>query len=148
MVAYNFQARFAGAVESGEKRQTIRKAGKRRPPREGEQLQLYTGMRTKSCRLLKLGVCTKVTPIKIRPGHHQVLVERDPGGQWHDYGYCYQVVNSRCDTCLAALAFLDGFDSTADFFAFFAKQSDGGEFCGHLVQWVPEEATRSWELAL
>lgn len=36
MVAYSFQSRFAPAVESGRKRQTIRAVGKRRHARQGE----------------------------------------------------------------------------------------------------------------
>ncbi|MGO4286877.1 ASCH domain-containing protein [Bosea sp. TAB14] len=40
------------SIESGRKRQTIR-APRRRHARVGEQLQLYTGMRTKACRLIR-----------------------------------------------------------------------------------------------
>lgn len=60
MVAYSFQASFAPLVASGEKRQTIRAEGKRRHARVGDLLQLYTGMRTKSCRKLMAPdpVCT------------------------------------------------------------------------------------------
>lgn len=46
MVAYNFQARFAAAIEAGEKAITIRSIGRRRHARNGERLQLYTGQRT------------------------------------------------------------------------------------------------------
>ena len=61
MVAYSFQGRFADAVASGAKRQTIRAARKRRHARAGEMLQLYTGMRTKACRKLRDAVCVKST---------------------------------------------------------------------------------------
>lgn len=44
MPAYNFQERFAGAVESGQKRQTIRKTDKGAQP--GSKAYLYTGQRT------------------------------------------------------------------------------------------------------
>ena len=57
MVAYNFQAQFAPAVERGEKLQTIRAEGKRRHARPGETVQLYTGMRRPGCRLLRTGTC-------------------------------------------------------------------------------------------
>jgi hypothetical protein len=57
MVAYNFQAQFAPAVEAGEKLQTIRAQGKRRHAQPGDVLQLYTGQRTRSCRLLRKATC-------------------------------------------------------------------------------------------
>jgi hypothetical protein len=57
VVAYSFKSRFADAVASGAKRQTIRANGKRRHARPGEALQLYTGMRTKDCRKLRDAVC-------------------------------------------------------------------------------------------
>jgi hypothetical protein len=57
MVAYNFQPQFAPAVESGIKRQTIRPQGKRRHAKPGDVLQLYTGQRTRSCRLLRKAKC-------------------------------------------------------------------------------------------
>lgn len=50
MVAYNFKPQFEKPIQAGKKRQTIRALGKRRHARPGEMLQLYTGMRTKSCR--------------------------------------------------------------------------------------------------
>lgn len=66
MVAYNFQAQFAPDVESGKKRQTIRAEGKRRHAKPGETLQLYTGMRQKTCRLLRKATCSISTYCAIR----------------------------------------------------------------------------------
>ena len=66
MVAYNFQAQFAPAVESGQKRQTIRAEGKRRHAQAGDPVQLYTGQRSTACRLLARGVCTVSTYVAIR----------------------------------------------------------------------------------
>lgn len=60
----NFQAQFADLVASGEKRQTIR-APRKRPISVGDELRLYTGMRTKACRLLGVVTCEKVTPVRI-----------------------------------------------------------------------------------
>jgi hypothetical protein len=57
MVAYNFQAQFAPAVEAGLKLQTIRAQGKRKHAQPGDVLQLYTGMRQKTCRLLRKATC-------------------------------------------------------------------------------------------
>ena len=66
MIAYNFQAQFAPDVESGKKRQTIRADGRRRHAKEGDALQLYTGMRQPGCRKLRDAVCTKSTYCVIR----------------------------------------------------------------------------------
>ena len=64
MVAINFSGEFARAVEDGDKRQTIRKAPCCKP---GDTLQLYTGMRTGSCRPLGEARCTMVRRVEIRP---------------------------------------------------------------------------------
>jgi len=64
MPALNFQARFADAVERGDKTQTIR-APRKRPFKVGDNLYLYTGMRTKWCRKLLDAVCIGVDPIRI-----------------------------------------------------------------------------------
>ena len=64
MPAYNFKKQFADMVESGEKLQTVRKPRKR-PTVPGDTLQLYTGMRTKKCKLLAIGKCRAVVNIKI-----------------------------------------------------------------------------------
>lgn len=66
MPAYNFQACFASAVESGRKCQTIRPKRKR-PTKAGDVLYLYAGMRTRWCRKLREAVCASVQPIEITP---------------------------------------------------------------------------------
>ena len=67
MPAYNFQEQFADDVEGLIKRQTVR--GKRkRPTGRGDDLYLYTGMRTKKCRLLLRTVCKKTEDIEICVG--------------------------------------------------------------------------------
>lgn len=62
MVSYNFQKQFADDVEYGIKTQTIRQKER---AKKGDRLQLYTGMRTKSCRKLTDAICTDVKPIMI-----------------------------------------------------------------------------------
>jgi hypothetical protein len=64
MVAYSFKARFAAPIRSGEKQQTIR-AHRKRHAREGEELQLYFGMRTRHCILLGTALCRSVERIVI-----------------------------------------------------------------------------------
>ncbi len=65
MVAYSFQSRFEPAIISRRKIGTIRAVGKRRHARPGEQLQLYTGMRTRSCRLIGRATCEGVLTISL-----------------------------------------------------------------------------------
>lgn len=67
MVAYNFQTDFAYDILSGRKLSTIRPNGKRRHAVAGDELQLYVGMRTSSCRLLLRVPCLYSKPVEI---HH------------------------------------------------------------------------------
>lgn len=64
MVAYSFQKQFAAPILAGTKRQTIR-PDRKRHARRGETLQLYTGMRTKYCRLVGVARCLYASPITI-----------------------------------------------------------------------------------
>jgi len=64
MVAYSFQKQFAAPILSGRKSHTIR-APRKRHARPGEALQLYTGMRTKVCRLVARATCEAVVPVTI-----------------------------------------------------------------------------------
>lgn len=73
MGAYNFQKRFVPFIRNGSKRHTIR-AKRAHADKPGNTLHLYTGMRTKSCRLLGRSVCVKVEEIVISAAH-QVFVD-------------------------------------------------------------------------
>lgn len=64
MVAYSFQARFAPPIIVGTKRQTIR-GGRKRHAKQGEELQLFTGMRTRQCRLIGRARCITVQRVII-----------------------------------------------------------------------------------
>lgn len=68
MPLLGFKKRFAPAVESGDKRQTMRALRKdRRDPKPGDTLYLYTGLRTKRCHELGIEKCTAVKPITVTP---------------------------------------------------------------------------------
>lgn len=69
MPALNFKAQFARDVENGEKRQTVRAPRKdgRKHCKVGDTIKLYTGMRTKQCRLLASATVTDVKRIRIEP---------------------------------------------------------------------------------
>jgi uncharacterized protein YqfB (UPF0267 family) len=64
MVAYSFKAQFAEPILAGTKGGTIR-ADRRRHARPGEELQLYTAMRTKQCRLVARKECLAVVSIML-----------------------------------------------------------------------------------
>ena len=115
MPAYNFKKQFAPDVESGVKRQTVRPKRKR-PTKPGEPLSLYTGMRTKYCRLLKNAICKSVDDIEI--------------------GSTYVKLNGKKITIqkINELAKADGFRYKHQFFNFFETQY-GLPFNGDLIKW-------------
>lgn len=123
MVAYSFAARFAAPILAGTKRQTIR-ADRRRHARPGEELQLYTGMRTRHCKLIGRAFCVEVQPI--------VLVFDDANPDAEGYRLPrYQMQVSRDD-----LARADGFTNWADMRAFWRVQHPGiDRFEGFLIEW-------------
>jgi hypothetical protein len=64
MVAYSFKKQFGPPILTGIKAQTIR-ADRKRHARPGEELQLYTGMRTKHCKLVARVPCIAVEPVRL-----------------------------------------------------------------------------------
>jgi len=124
MPAFNFQKQFAPAVESGEKRQTIRAHRKdgRIPAKRGDTLALYTGMRTKACRKLIDATCTAVLPIEI-----QSAVVRIGDG-------CIRFGEDGRD--LDEFARADGFSDWFEMSSWFLK-THGTPFSGHLIRWEP-----------
>lgn len=73
MVAYSFRAHFEAPIRAGTKAQTIR-ADRARHARAGEELQLYTGMRTQHCRLIGRAICMAVSPICINFAQERIEV--------------------------------------------------------------------------
>ena len=126
MVAYNFISQFADAVESGEKVQTIRKRGKKRHARVGDRIQLYTGMQTKSCKLLRVGVCIEFADINIF---------RDESGHGVKV-YLGGLLGFVClhENQIEQFSKNDGVKSIDDFFDYFLPNG-AGEFDGHVIRW-------------
>lgn len=77
MVAYSFKRMFVPALLTKRKIGTIR-AERKRHARPGEEVQLYQGMRTKSCTLIGRARCQHVWPIWLDFQADQVHV-LDPG---------------------------------------------------------------------
>lgn len=129
MVAYSFQKRFAARILAGIKAQTIR-ADRKRHARPGEQLQLFTGIRTKHCRRLGEPMCTSVSPIQMRFSKRSAAEL-----------FCF---DDRYLTPaeMEAFARADGFMSIADMAAFWWAEhpSEGGNvltFEGFVIRWEP-----------
>lgn len=122
MVAYSFKGRFAEPILAGTKRQTIR-ADRKRHARPGEELQLYTGMRTRSCRLIGRAPCTFVGSIRIDVEHGRIE-SLGTGTAW---------------TTLEEIdlfAQRDGFADWRDMARFWAAEHpDLPVFSGVLIQW-------------
>lgn len=124
MVAYGFKKRFIDPIESGAKTQTIR-APRKRHARVGEQLQLYTAMRTKHCRLLARSKCVDVSTVRL-DFEADRIENLDTGMAW----------TTRDD--LNAFAVRDGFADFEDMRAFWkAEHPDTPQFEGVLIRWAP-----------
>lgn len=121
MPSLNFQKQFAARIKSGAKRCTIR-APRRREIRAGDILFLFTGMRTKSCRKLKVVKCRQVVPIRIAllPDNHFPIIEVE----------C-RILSARS---ALSLAHRDGHPTLAQFVTFFEK-THGLPFTGTLISW-------------
>jgi hypothetical protein len=115
MPAYNFKMQFAGDVETGRKRQTIRPRRKRQT-KPGDTLYLYTGMRTKQCWKLGEEICLSVQPIEIE----DTFVRLD--------GITLGVPE------MSKLARADGFASLGEFYDFFSEHYRL-PFRGELIKW-------------
>ncbi len=119
MVAYNFKPQFAPLVEAGLKLQTIRAERRTRHSRPGEAMQLYTGMRTKTCRKLLTPdpICQSIEPILI---HYELGIKMDD--RWLKREECTQI------------AIADGFSDWGECFRFF-RDTHGLPFKGRLIKW-------------
>lgn len=122
MAAYNFQKQFVPLIESGDKCSTIRQRRKNGYlPREGDVLRLYTGMRTKACRLIREAAVTGVTPIVVYSRH----------------GCADVILNGTqlSDSAVALMAQADGFKSIQAFADFFEGKY-GHELRAYLITWA------------
>ncbi len=121
MVAFSFQKRFVAPILSGQKAQTIRRT-LRRGTRPGCELQIYTGMRTKYCRLIGRATAVSVVPIWM---HFDCDVVFFPG-----------VPDSSTPETPDQFARDDGFKDWLELKKFWAKQHpDVVTFDGWLIAW-------------
>lgn len=142
MVAYSFKPRFLKPIQLGlglkvhhepgdahiyqPKRQTIRAIGKRRHVNVGENIQLYTGMRTKHCRKIGEAFCVAKCDISIAFNRGQVRLGTG------------QIIK---DGALDIFAKFDGFSSWEEMEKFWRDEhGDDGQITpwrGLLIKWEP-----------
>jgi hypothetical protein len=114
MVAINFQRSFAPDIRSGRKTQTIRRTAR---CRTGDELQLYTGQRTKACDLIGTARCAICEPITIAEDYISVGTFRLPSGD------------------AAHIAKIDGFQSLTAMRDWFRERYGSLPFTGYRIMW-------------
>lgn len=124
MVAYSFKPIFVPKIVDGTKRQTIRAIGKRRHARPGEEIQCYTGMRTKQCKLIARVMCDDIGAVTLS-------FERP-----HEVRFTGKFLSGTA--MLNHFARCDGFESWASLVAFWRHEHGTiDQFEGVLITWVP-----------
>jgi len=119
MVAYSFKQQFVEPIRSGSKRQTIR-ADRKRHARPGESISLYTGMRTKHCKLIGVAECIAVEPIRMILG---------PLGS-------VEISGIEWSGTLDQFAQTDGFQKWDDLLYFWElNHAELSDFSGQLIRW-------------
>ena len=116
----NFKKEFAPRVESGEKRQTIRhnrKDGKR--PQPGDTVKAYTGLRTRSARLLRAAPVVELLSVRMHLDDHVIVV----GGRKLDVDEAEEFAKA------------DGFACRVDMEFWFYSQYHTYDFEGFCVRW-------------
>lgn len=125
MVAYSFQKQFVGPILDGTKRQTIR-ADRKRHARPGEELQLYTGMRTRHCKLIAKRRCIDVGTISLDLDAGRIVVKVGES-----------ILHGHYPNELDGFARGDGFSSWDEMRAFWAKHHPGAtQFQGIIITWA------------
>ena len=126
MPALNFKAQFAEAVEHGTKRQTVRAPRKDGRPhaKVGDTLKLYTGMRSKACRLLGQATVTSLCQVRIEACEMFVNGKRLPSA----------IYDRSCEQTDNEFAEADGFDRFMDMADWF-RDTHGLPFEGTVIRW-------------
>lgn len=126
MVAYSFRPRFCLPIVEGTKGGTIRAVRKNGHAKPGDELQLYTGMRTRSCKLIARKRCIGVSRILLNFERNTVLIGDEIDGAWG-------IVPK-----LDVFARFDGFDNWGDLRNFWHAENGTSEyFEGFHVRWQP-----------
>lgn len=138
MVAYSFQGQFVAPIQVGlgiescnpgieihPKTHTIR-ADRKRHARPGEELQLYRGMRTRSCFLIGRARCTSIKRIEL-------VFRGRRRGVWIDGSRAAAAAKDR-----DSFARSDGFENWAGLADFWKENhGDPASWEGVIVYWEP-----------
>jgi len=125
MPAYSFKKQFVPMILDGSKVHTIRRRRKH-PIKVGVKLFLYTGMRTKQCKLIAVIECVKVEPIVIMPDEKSLFIPNIYNG-WDLLS-----VNA-----INQIAHEDGFEDAYDFFDFFKRYREEVLYDFEIIWWDP-----------
>jgi hypothetical protein len=119
MVAYSFQVRFCEPILDGTKGGTIRGERLRGHARPGDALQLYTGMRTRHCRLITRKTCCDLSRLLLNFERDQVHISagcaRDTSSRPVDFHTASQ---------LDIFARFDGFNEWGELKTFWRETHD------------------------
>lgn len=130
MVAYSFKPRFEAPILSLQKCGTIRAQARRRHAQPGEALQLYTGMRTKQCRLLARAICSSVNRLRVWFDQPRILIGGlDANGSVEDANTCYDY---------DGFARADGFRDFDDMAGFWWDTHRARQVDDIWVRWSPD----------
>lgn len=135
MVAYSFQPGFVAPIEARTKLHTLRNPRKRHA-RPGEELQLYVGMRTTSCRLIARKTCSQVLGISLdsrtsEPVCLYEVAELVPG-EPRRIGPFHVVAD------IEAFAIADGFSCFEVLARWWRKVHGARQWHGMLIGWGPQ----------
>ena len=119
MVSFSFQTEFVPLIESGQKIQTIRST---RRCEKGQPMHLYTGLRTKQCKLIAVKKCAYTWQVIIEP--RGVTLGDEPN----------LVILDRAHSDLFAVA--DGFLNYPAMYNWFLERYKQEVFHGFLHRWV------------
>lgn len=127
MPALNFQKQFAKDVEYGQKCQTVRAPRKDGRPhcKTGDTLKLYTGMRSKSCRLLITATVTHTAKILIEETEMFINGHRLPSA----------IYDRDCETTDNEFAQANGFEGGFMQMASWFRDTHGLPFEGTVIYW-------------
>jgi hypothetical protein len=125
MGLYNFKSRFAPRILDGSKTHTIRPL-RAIPDKPGKTLHLYTGLRTKSARLLMRVECSRIESITIEY-HPERFLDDEP----NFFSITINGVLLDRDEC-ESFARRDGFESFDDMMNFWEGRLP---FRGQIVHW-------------
>lgn len=135
MVALSFKGQFAEPILAGIKRQTVR-MHRKRPPRVGERLQLYVGMRTKHCRkIMPDPLCTEVC---------LVMITVDADSPELIAGITSDNRTHLGNEAIERFAVADGFAASDGCSArramgnFWMRHHGAGQFIGTVIRWEPK----------